>query len=441
MIADRQRVRVIKKGNVKGDAIPQGTLRTMLAAESFLQQFLPVDTVEPASRYLPDFQLTRPGYNDGGYGQRILHTGNEPWVESSPDAITRFLDVMAFASDADRANAVVAALTVLLRNHWPGGKPCLVVTSTKSHGGKETIVLFAAGTTRQVSISYDATDWALKQSFVAALQREPGVGLVDVENARLDRGQNEICSAFLERFLTDPEPFLSSPGIGELPRRPNNVTIAITTNNGAVSEDLLNRALSIHLDPVGDVAHRVSPIGNPKLEYLPANRERIAAELRGMVERWKREGRPLDTSARHPFGPWAQTIGGILMVNGFVGFLSNISRRKTADDPLRRGLGLIGAARPDVWLRSADWAEVARGLGLIKAVVPEADRGTDLGQERGIGVVLSAHRDESFDVVTEDEAIGLRLEKTRRRFVAGEEPQTRYCFRVLRRDAMPEDEE
>ena len=48
--------------------------------------------------------------------------------------------------------------------------------------------MFAAGTTRQVSISYDATDWALKQSFVAALQREPGVGLVDVENARLDRG-------------------------------------------------------------------------------------------------------------------------------------------------------------------------------------------------------------------------------------------------------------
>ena len=209
-----------------------------------------------------------------------------------------------------------------------------------------------------------------------------------------------------------------------------------------MSEDLLNRALSIHLDPVGDVANRVSPIGNPKLEYLPANRESGSrAERGGMIERWKREGRPLDTSARHPFGPWAQTIGGILMVNGFVGFLSNISRRKTADDPLRRGLGLIGAARPDVWLRSADWAEVARGLGLIKMVVPDADRGTDLGQERGIGVVLSAHRDESFDVVTEDEAIGLRLEKTRRRFVAGEEPQTRYCFRVLRRDAMPEDEE
>ncbi len=56
---------------------------------------------------------------------------------------------MNFASAADRTNAVAAALTVMLRNHWPGGKPCLVVTSTKSHGGKETIVQFATGTTRR----------------------------------------------------------------------------------------------------------------------------------------------------------------------------------------------------------------------------------------------------------------------------------------------------
>jgi hypothetical protein len=35
-------------------------------------------------------------------------------------AIDAFLDVMAFASNADRTNAVALALTVLLRNFWPG---------------------------------------------------------------------------------------------------------------------------------------------------------------------------------------------------------------------------------------------------------------------------------------------------------------------------------
>src|SRR5205823_5169138 len=137
---------------------------------------------------------------------------------------------------------------------------------------------------------------------------------------------------------------------------------------------LMNRGLPIHLDPVGDVAARVSPIGNPKLEFLPRHRDRIEAELRGMVERWKGEGCPLDTSVKHPSTEWAQTIGGILMANGFAGFLGNYGVRKTADDPVRRGLALLGVAQPGEWLRAAEWARLATDLGLARAVIPEADR-------------------------------------------------------------------
>jgi hypothetical protein len=56
--------------------------------------------------------------------------------------------------------------------------------------------------------------------------------------------------------------------------------IAISTNFGTVSEDILNRSLPIHLHPVGHIAERDSSIGNPKLEFLPKNRDEIAAELR-----------------------------------------------------------------------------------------------------------------------------------------------------------------
>ncbi|MEJ7639131.1 MAG: hypothetical protein WKF75_14445 [Singulisphaera sp.] len=260
----------------------------------------------------------------------------------------------------------------MLRSFWPGAKPCLIVTSTKSHGGKETIVVFASGTTPFTSISYEKADWALQKAFVAAVKHDPDLGLIDVENARLQGGQKEISSAFLERFLTDPEPLLFSSGTGAPDRRRNDIVVAITTNFGTVSGDLMNRGLPIHLDPVGDVAARVSPIGNPKLEYLPRNRDRIEAELRGMIERWKGEHCPLDTRVQHPFGPWAQTVGGILMVNGFSGFLGNFSMRKTADDPVRKGLGLLGAARPGEWLRTAEWARLATNLGLAKAIIPEA---------------------------------------------------------------------
>jgi hypothetical protein len=441
LVADRLRVRVLKEGKVKGTSVPTRHLKTMLGSEAFLQQFRPVDAVERNSRYDLHFALTRPGYNDDGYLSRVLHIGDEPWIEPDPDAIVRFLDVMQFASEADRTNAIGAGLTVLLRNHWPGGKPVLVVTSTKSHGGKETIVQFAAGTTRHASISHELADWALQKAFVAALKHEPDLGLLNVENVRSDRNAKEISSSFLERFLTDPEPLLFSPGTGPAVRRRNDVVVAVTTNEGRLSEDLMNRALPIHLEPVGDVANRVTAIGNPKLEFLPANRARIEAELRGMVERWKAEGRPLDARVRHPFGPWAATVGGILMVSGFEGFLANYRHRKTADDPVRRALGLLGAARRDQWLRPGEWARLAAMLGLVKSIVAEGDRDTDLGRERGIGRVMTAHRDESFAVETDDEILTLRLERARRRFETGEEPETRYRFVTLRHEDIPADPE
>src|SRR5262249_33750738 len=148
-------------------------------------------------------------------------------------------------------------------------------------------------------------------------------------------------SAFLERMLTEPEPLLYSPGTGPPVRRRNDLVVAVTTNNCTLGTDLMNRALPIRLAPRGNIVDRVSPIGNPKLQFLPANRERIEAELRGVVQRWKETGRPLDPTAKHAFSDWAATVGGILIVGGFEDFLANYSLRRTADDPLRKALGLL----------------------------------------------------------------------------------------------------
>ena len=391
VIVDRVPVMVLKGGKPKGSRIAAAHLNTMLGSETFLGQFRRVDQVTTTPAYLPDFTLTRPGLNEGE-GQRILYVGDEPVVSDSMDAINAFLDVMAFETEADRTNAVAGALTVLLRNHCLGGKPVLIVTANKSHAGKDTVITFAAGTAGSISISYQATNWAVERNFVGAVKSNPDVGVVVIENARLDRRDKFIASAFLERFATDPEPLLFSTGTGPPVRRRNDIVLAISTNFGSVSEDLMNRGLPVHLNPVGNVADRVSPIGNPRLEYLPANRERIAAELRGMVERWKAAGQPLDQDVRHPFSVWAKTVGGILRVNGFRGFLGNYGVRKTVDDPLRQGLGILGAQAPDKWLQASAWAKYVSDLGLVKAVIPPADQDSEAGRARGLGVVLKAHR-------------------------------------------------
>src|SRR5271157_2977626 len=439
VIVDRVRVEVWKGGKKKGSKIAAAHLNTMLGTETSLGQFCKVDLVTTTPAYLPDFSLTLPGLNEGD-DQRILYVGPEPVIADSFDAINAFLDVMAFETEADRTNAVAGALTVLLRNHLPGGKPVLLVTANKSQAGKDTLISFAAGTAGSISISYQATNWAVERNFVGALKSSPDVGVVVIENARLDRRDRFIASAFLERFATDPEPLLFSTGTGPPVRRRNDIVMAISTNFGSVSEDIMNRGLPVHLNLIGNVADRVSPIGNPRLEYLPANRERIAAELRGMIERWKAAGQPLDEDVRHPFSVWAKLVGGILRVNGFRDLLGNYGVRKTVDDTLRQGLGLLGAQATDKWLQAAAWAKHVSDLGLVKAVIPPADQDSEAGRARGLGVVLKAHSGETFQTETETKKLTLRLEWRRGRF-QGSDAQVRYRFVLLEEEDLPLDAE
>jgi hypothetical protein len=354
------------------------------------------------------------------------------------EAITKFLDVMDFETNADRTNALAAALTVVLRNHWPGGKPIIAVTANKSHAGKDTVIQFATGESRSTPISWESKGWPVERHAVGALSHSPDTAVLVLENTRLDKGDKQIASAFIERMVTDPEPFLFSTGTGPPVRRRNTFVVGISTNFGTLCEDILNRSISSHLVTVGDVAARQCPIGNPRHEYLPANKARIGAELRGMIVRWVKAGCPLDTNVRHPFSEWAKVVGGILAVNGFEDFLANYGVRKSVDDPVRKGLGLIGATNLDDWKRPGEWAKLAVALGLKKTVIPAADQENEISQARGIGVVFRALRNETFQTESDTETLTLRLEKKRSRFDE-DQPHVRYRFVRVRSEPLPED--
>ena len=433
LIVDRIDVSVFHGDKSKGTRLPNSHLAAMLKTEAFLSCFRVMDGVTSVPLFLPDFTATEPGYNDAGSGHRYIHVGERAEFTNEMDCVNAFLDVMDFASPADRVNALAAALTVMLSNHWPGGKPIILATATKSHSGKDTVIAFAAGITGQCSISYQGTDWALERALVGAINFNPDARLIVVENARLERRGTSISSAILERFATDPNPFLFSTGTGTPRRRRNDFILAISTNFGMVSEDILNRSLPIHLNPKGHVAERNSPIGNPKLEFLPKYRTKIAAELRGMIHRWKIAGMPPDYSIRHPFSEWASTVGGILKANGIDGFLGNYAKRRVADDPLRSAIGRLGSSfTTGEWYRLDDLAREVSNLGISKTLIPTGDQETFESRKRGLGVVLSTHADEVFHVETESELLKLRLEKGRKRF-DGEAPHTRYRFVVLDR--------
>ena len=365
----------------------------MPRTEVFLSCFRAVDEVVRTPYYLEDFTLVQPGYHDGGPGKRILYVGAVPEIGDSMATITAFLDVMEFESRADRTNAVAAALTTLLRHHWLGEKPLYQITATKSHAGKGTVAEFARGSVGKADILYESIDWPMQSQFQRQVKLDPDLGVIIFDNVRLDSAGGRgkfIRSAFIESFVTNAEVMLASPGAGEAISLPNKYVVVVNTNDGALSQDILNRALPIHLAPKGSIHDRHSPIGNPKLEFLPKNRHRIEAELRGMIERWRLAGCPLDETVKHSMTPWAKTIGGILKHNGFTDFLGNQQTRKAVDDPLRRAVGILGAAKPGKALRPAEWAQLAVQQGLVKTLIPTNERDTDKGRERAIGVLLRA---------------------------------------------------
>lgn len=138
-------------------------------------------------------------------------------------------------------------------------------------------------------MTYEGTDWAFRKSVATLFQLRPDLDLINIDNIRLDRKGDVIKSGFLEQLLHDPEPVLSATGVNGL-RMHNHFVVAATANEGRFSEDLVNRSVQIRLEVTGDLAKRKSPIGDPKNDFLPRNRDRIVGELRGMIERWKAAG-------------------------------------------------------------------------------------------------------------------------------------------------------
>lgn len=443
VIVDSLPMRVMKEDKIVTELPAAAHLNAMLRSEEFLKQFLPVDQVTKSVLYDQDFMIVPPGYHDGGENRRFLFLGSSPPVADSLNTINSFLDVMDFFAPADRTNTVAAALTILLRHHWAGQKPLILITATKSHAGKGTTTDFIRGRVAKADVLYENIDWPMQSQFQRQLNLDPEIGMVVLDNVRLDSAGGRspaIRSAWIESFVTTAEVTLASPDAGDAIRLKNRFVFVINTNDGSLSPDSLNRSLPIHLAPKGDVHERRSPIGDPKLEFLPQNRDKIEAELHGMIQRWRQAGSPLDDTAKHPMRLWARTIGGILKVSGFTDFLANYQLCRATEDPTREALAVLAAVKPDIALTPMEWTKTVGEEGLAKILFRSHQRDTEKSRERAIGVLLSKYLGETFIAMTDSVRLHVRLDGGQARWGEKKNPHTRYVFTVIKKEALPIDD-
>lgn len=441
LLVDAVQMAVIKEGKHKGEHPSDGILNTMLASRSFLDNFSEVAHIATTPVVLDDGTPAAPGWNSGG----ILYLGARTPL-ANLDCIPRFLDVMDFDSEASRTNAVAALLTVPFRLQFHGGKPLVLVSATKSHSGKGTLIEFVRGRCQKAEILYESTDWPMQRQLHEQLLQIPEIGILSFDNVRTDSSGKAkvIRSAFLESFVTNADVVLSSATSRNRPVRTlNTFVVMLNTNEGNLSPDLLNRSLPIRLTPTGDLQERVARTkailgGDIKHEWLPRHRDRIDAEMLGMIDRWVNVGKPLDHEVRHPMGPWAATIGGILKVNGFDGFLTNFGTTRATADPVREALAILAFHSGDKPIRARRLAQLAMREGLHKTLLPGVEHSNTSACERAIGVAVSPYIGETVSISTPTEAITYRLVKQQGRF--GEShPHYRYAFIEVSRTPLTEE--
>lgn len=325
-------VAVHKSGVYRSDNLPTQVFETIRNSSVFMESFPEIDRITKIPSFLPGWELTAPGYGNGGDGHRVMFTGETPRVSKGTEVIDEFLNLMDFDNESSRTNALGAALGVALRHCFSGNSPLILLTANMSGAGKDTVAKFIASSSRSTEISFTSKNWAMEQAIFNAVNHDEDVGVINVGNVRPDAQHKLIESSVIERLITSPEISLMNSRIGRSMKVPNHLVFTLTTNEARFITDLANRSVVINLNSTGDLRSRKSPVGDIG-SFLDRNREEIASELRGMIIRWKELACPEDESVHHRFSTWARVIGGILRVNERDGFLDNTRQWQNQADP------------------------------------------------------------------------------------------------------------
>jgi 5'-nucleotidase len=97
---------------------------------------------------------------------------------------------------------------------------------------------------------------AMQGQFQRQIRLDPDLGVIVFDNVRLDSAGGRgkfIRSAFVESFVTNAEVVLASPGAGEAVALANKFVVVLNTNDGSLSQDILNRPNALGESASGDV--------------------------------------------------------------------------------------------------------------------------------------------------------------------------------------------
>jgi hypothetical protein len=289
--------------------------------------------------YTPQWELVEPGYHKAS---EIYYAGEPIPCRDSTDYLDELLRDFCFRSPCDRTNYLAMLLTTITMPMFIGAKPAVLFAGNQPGLGKTIlaqIIAILRDGCPTVTASYNPNDEEFEKRLGAVVRQ--GSNTIIIDNAKTRGRSTRIESACLERSITDPLLSFRLLGQSQEIRVENSHIFCITANTPEISRDLVTRSCVVNLEYEGNPERRCFAITDPE-EYALRHRTELLGELIGMVERWKRSGRPLaNCQSRFNKRGWATTIGGILQSCREPDFLMNAEEASTSFDETRRDFDVL----------------------------------------------------------------------------------------------------
>jgi putative DNA primase/helicase len=311
-----------------------------------------------------------------------------------------------FVEDADRANALAAFLTILVRDLIPGPTPLFLFSKPSPGTGAsllvEALTLVATGRVADAGAEPgDEEEW--RKNITATLEKAPAVVFYDNLRHALDSGH---LSRTLTAETTDDRPL----GRTDKVHYPNRAVWLATGNNVTMSTEIIRRVVPVNLDAQverpwlrerdGLVTFRHSDLR----AWCAAERGRLVAAALTLGRAWIAAGRPSAGPAPRALpmhSAWATVLGGILMVAGVAGLCENLDEfYETADletEYIKVFLGRWWMRFRERLLTPRDlYEELLVGAGSVP--IPLAGS-SEQARLTSFGMYLRRHRQRIFDLV------------------------------------------
>jgi DNA-binding transcriptional ArsR family regulator len=333
--------RILKGGEERPTHPPREVVRDILALPAAAWRVPHLAGVTATPIFHPDGTIhTTPGYDEetGLYyapadGFALAPVPEVPTREDVAAALKAIEEVFVdfpFCSPADRANAIGALLTAVLRPCIAGPVPLYLTDKPQAGSGagllQRVIGWIAEG--REPALKTMPTGPEMRKEIFAGLKNGTRIQI-------FDNLEDRLSSPELAAALTAVE--MTGRILGQTEER----TYAVRTfwmangNNVTVGGDLARRTFKSRVDPQDPMPWQREGFRHPDLiRWVQEARGRILAAVFTLARAWIQAGRPAPVRVPRvgSFEAWRDMIGGILESAGVPDFMGNASEVYLAAD-------------------------------------------------------------------------------------------------------------